>query len=87
MGGLRVIDNLEVDRLRREDALKRSKRGKGMLLGPQMVPRWSKQWWGGPAGGAVIGNKEAAEKICSKCRRFIKYHSPSAVSVCHHCGF
>ena len=32
-----------------------------MLLGPQRVPRWSKQWWGGPAGGTVIGNKEAAE--------------------------
>ena len=57
----RVIDNLEVDRLRRRILLKRRKRGKGKLLiarGDQRgarrnggVSRW---------GGAVIGGGEAA---------------------------
>ena len=30
-------------------------------------------------GGAVIGSKKAAEKVCSKGRRFMKYHSFMAV--------
>ena len=29
----------------------------------------------GRRGGVVIGSKEAVEKICSQCRRFMKYHS------------
>ena len=30
-------------------------------------------------GGAVIGSKEAAEKICSQCLLFMKHHSLTAV--------
>ena len=33
----------------------------------------------GRRGGAVIGSKEAAEKVCSEGRRFMKYHSFMAV--------
>ena len=44
--------------------LKRGKSGKGMLLGPQRVSRGaSGSGRMGRQGGAVIGSKEAAEKI------------------------
>ena len=33
----------------------------------------------GRRGGAVIGSKEAAEKVCLEGRRFMKYHSFIAV--------
>ena len=33
----------------------------------------------GRRGGAVVGSKEAAEKVCSQGSRFVKYHSFMAV--------
>ena len=53
MNNLRVIDNLEEDRLRESMFLKRRKRGKGKLLGPQGVIGGGSGVVVGCAGGVV----------------------------------
>ena len=57
--------------------LKRRKRGKGKLLGPQGVVGGGCRGGGrmGRRGGAVICSKEAAEKASSRSWCFMKYHS------------
>ena len=41
----RVIDNLEVDRLREEDAAKEEEKRQGKLLGLQRVAGVGQGWW------------------------------------------
>ena len=52
------------------EATKATNGGRGGVGGSNRVGR---------RGGAVIGSKEAAEKVCLEGRRFMKYHSFMAV--------
>ena len=72
--GLSIIGG---DRLREEDTTKEEEKRQWEAA------RAANSGWGGKGGssrmvqrgGAVIGSKEAAEKVCSQSRFFMKYHS------------
>ena len=61
-----VIDNLDVDRLRKEDAAKEEEKRQGKLLGLQRVAGGRGGCRIGRRGGAVTGSKEAVEKASSR---------------------
>ena len=54
----------------KEEATKATNGGRVGVGGSNRIGRW---------GGVVIGSKEAAEKVCSEGRHFMKYYSFMAV--------
>ena len=86
----RVIDNLEVDRLRRRVLLKRGKRGKGKLLKLQGMASGEQcvmLGWAGGVGAAIGGGEATGEDIFTKPTAHEISLEHDSCLVSHNCGF